>query len=554
MKKKKLLTSLLAASLSVAAAFACFGVSACKDKDKDGNKEPTPPIGEPGETGDPTADTSAKFTGKIYLVGDSTVCKFSDNYYLPRYGYGTQIHEYINVDEENVVNLAMSGRSSKSFLTETNYTTLTSSISSGDYLIIGFGHNDEKSDEPARFTDPAGAYDQATTAKGDSFQYVLNEKYVKLAKEKGATPILCTPIVRYDTSGAYTGSKAHSTADGDYAQAIKTLGQATDTTVVDLTALTKAVYMQDNDAAQYFHAHTSYSGVKPNETPSGRDDTHINQYGAKMVAYQFANAIKSSGCALKNNVKTNIAAPTYATDYASAIKSDYVKPPVQAFDPAKYAGRKLNGDWYKTVMGNIGGKKANTYTITHNSGTFTVGNAGGNNGKFDGSGDGFGAAFVQVDVTKNFTASADVKVTAIGTDKPNQSGFGMMLRDDIYIDGEPADTYTGKEVITSNYVTAGVFGDGSSALFYRESGELKKTSNTATVAVGSTYTVSIERIGQTVNVTFSDGTHNYTTTHTDFDFVAADNNYMYLCLFANRGLVCEFSNVQFTITGDAQGA
>lgn len=59
-------------------------------------------------------------------------------------------------------------------------------------------------------------------------------------------------------------------------------------TVIDLTSLTKAVYEADNDAAQYFHAHTTYEGTEPNETPAGRDDTHINKYGAKMVAYQFA--------------------------------------------------------------------------------------------------------------------------------------------------------------------------------------------------------------------------------------------------------------------------
>ena len=129
-----------------------------------------------------------------------------------------------------------------------------------------------------------------------------------------------------------------------------------------------------------------------------------------------------------------------------------------------------------------------------------------------------------------------------------------MLRDDIYIDGEPADTYTGKEIITSNSVTAGAFGDGSSALFSRENGALAKTGNATAVAVGSVYTVSIERIGQTVNVSFSDGKSNFKKTFTDFDFVAADNNYMYLCMFANRGLVVEFADVQFAITGDSQGA
>lgn len=34
----------------------------------------------------------------IWVIGDSTVSEFSDNYYYPRYGYGTQLGEYINSD------------------------------------------------------------------------------------------------------------------------------------------------------------------------------------------------------------------------------------------------------------------------------------------------------------------------------------------------------------------------------------------------------------------------------------------------------------------------
>lgn len=567
MKSKKWLAMLLASLMIVPVAIAGCNNNDGKDEDKDEDKLETPGDDEqtPGDDeqtpGDdtPAQDTSTKLNGKIYLVGDSTVCAFSDNYYIPRYGYGTQLYNYINCDKNQIVNLALSGRSSKSFLTESNYSTLTNSITAGDYLIIGFGHNDEKSDEPARFTDPNGSYTEATTAKGDSFQYVLYENYIKLAKDNGATPILCTPITRYDDKGTYTGSVVHVTDRGDYPASIIALGEATQTTVVDLTTITKNIYKADNDSAKYYHAYTSYkeathTPLTGTETPDGLDKTHINMYGAKMVSYELTQALLKTDCTLKANIKTNSVAPKKDTDYDASINSSYVKPAVEAFDPSKYASRKLSGDWYRTVMGNIGGKKASEFKVSHSNGVFTVGNGGKNNGKFDSSGDGFAAAFMQIDVSKNFTVSASVKVNVVGTDKPNQSGFGLMLRDDIYLDGIPAETYTGKETITSNYVTAGVFGDGTSALFSRVNGTLTKTGNSTTVAVDSTYTVSIERIGQTVNVVFNDGTHNYTKTYTDFDFVAADNNYMYLCMFANRGFEVEFSDVQFAITGDAQGA
>ena len=51
----------------------------------------------------------------MYLVGDSTVASFSDQYFYPRYGYGTQIGDYLS-DKVTVKNLALSGRSSKSFI------------------------------------------------------------------------------------------------------------------------------------------------------------------------------------------------------------------------------------------------------------------------------------------------------------------------------------------------------------------------------------------------------------------------------------------------------
>lgn len=535
-----------------------------------------------------SVDTSTPLPAdkKIYVVGDSTVCSFNDSYYLPRYGYGTQLAEYLNVTSDQIVNLALSGRSSKSFTfgldvddknknsisgDKSCYEYLTTNISAGDYLIIGFGHNDEKSDDAVRYTDANGTYDQATTANGDSFAYTLYNYYVKMATDKGATPILCTPIVRYSNKGEngdYSTDKAHDTTTtdklgkgGNYAKAIRDLGTATNTTVIDLTSLTKVVYESNNAEAQYFHAHTTYSEDRhvPTtgaETPSGRDDTHINKYGAKMVAYQFANALKATDSTLKAHVKDNIAAPTKDVDYADAKNLAYEKPETTAFDPSKYASRNLTGDWYHTVMGNIGGKKASNYTISYSNSIFTVGNptngkgGDGDNGKFEGTGEGFGAAFMQIEKSKNFTISATVTVKKISSASNNQSAFGIMLRDDMHIDGEPEGVYDGKTNVTANYVSASITGDGSASMLSREGGTLSKDGGIA-VAVNSTYTMSIERTGQAVTVKIGDTTK---PINTDFDFFAADNDYMYLCLFANRGLIVEFSNVQFSITGESQGA
>ena len=81
----------------------------------------------------------------LWVVGDSTLSSFEDKYYLPRYGYGTKLQEYLD-DEIIVKNIALSGRSSKSYTTEPEYQTLLSGMKKDDYLIIGFGHNDEKTE------------------------------------------------------------------------------------------------------------------------------------------------------------------------------------------------------------------------------------------------------------------------------------------------------------------------------------------------------------------------------------------------------------------------
>ena len=100
MKSKKILSAVLASALCIGTAFACVGMTACKGKDKENGGTTNPPGGttNPPEGGTPEQDTSVKFTGKIYLVGDSTVCDYSvppqrmDTRYMNRYGYRSEEH------------------------------------------------------------------------------------------------------------------------------------------------------------------------------------------------------------------------------------------------------------------------------------------------------------------------------------------------------------------------------------------------------------------------------------------------------------------------------
>ncbi|MCR5723574.1 MAG: hypothetical protein K6G80_00645, partial [Treponema sp.] len=55
---------------------------------------------------------------RVFVVGDSTASPFNDPYYIPRYGFGTKVQDYLNGKKAAVVNLAVSGRSSLSFRTD----------------------------------------------------------------------------------------------------------------------------------------------------------------------------------------------------------------------------------------------------------------------------------------------------------------------------------------------------------------------------------------------------------------------------------------------------
>ena len=492
----------------------------------------------------------------MYLVGDSTMASFEDKYFYPRYGYGTQIGNYFD-EKVSVVNLALSGRSSKSFLIEANYTTLKNSIKAGDFLVIGFGHNDEKSDDASRFTDASLSYTDPA-----SFGYHLYEYYIKLALEKGAIPILCTPIVRAKSSDDYSGNEGHNTATGDYAAAIRELGEVYNVDVIDLTSLTRAQYETIGfDEACYYHAviNGKYAADGTTIVPDFAtvDKTHLNVYGAKYVAYLFAKEFsKIHGWG--GYVLDGIVEPTKA----DLVPIDgYVVPSYQAPDLDNYTApghfSTITDGWYGTAFGNTGGSPQSTsngYIAKEVSeGVFQVGQhlaSGSNKGKFQGADDGFAFLFRQVEADKNFTLTVSGKVVYTAATK--QAGFGLMLRDDCVIN----QSATG--AISSNYVTAGFICNTDTSMganFYRENGTLNKGEGSVPmVAVDDTFTMTISRVGQSVTVSITYNGETYTTTHVDFDFFANDVGYMYVGMFANRGTVIECTDVVFTITGESQGA
>lgn len=519
----------------------------------------------------------------VWIVGDSTVCDYGkydasgnktgvtdSTYFYDRYGYGTQIGNYLNSEKVTIKNLALSGRSSKSFILEENYKTLKNGIKSGDYLIIGFGHNDEKSDDADRFASAL----EPTTTEG-SFKYNLYNYYCKMASDKGATPIICTPIVRAATDNNYSGSNGHITDSGNYAQAIIDLGVEKSITTIDLTTLTKNLYTNlGYDDAIYLHAMTSgLDSDTPNLTSV--DKTHINIYGAKMVAYMFANALKNTNNSLAKYVNKTITEPTKANDLvknSSFVYKPYSAPDLQEWSNIIATGKVDEGTgeliadyfnyyktitegWYGTCFGDCGGSPlSNTTGISAkelSAGVFEVGTSK-KKGKI-GSTEGYAMVFKQIAADDNFEFSADVEITtAIAADMATQGAFGLVVRDDIYVNQADKDAS-----IKSNGVYAGMYTDkkGSQVVYSRESGSLTAAAGTTTVyAQGDTAKLSIVRVGQVITAKVIYKNNTYTKTYTDFDLVAIDKDYIYIGMYAVRSTIAKFTNVVYTYTGKSQGA
>ncbi|MDR1747702.1 MAG: rhamnogalacturonan acetylesterase [Spirochaetaceae bacterium] len=221
--------------------------------------------------------------GRIFLAGDSTVCDYGDDpdYTIPRNGWGMYLAEQFRPEcTIAVTNLAKSGRSSKSFAEETdhnNYFPLVKELKAGDYLFVQFGHNDNKPSpgDEYRYTDPVPSKETE-----GSFKWYLYEKYVRMARGRGALPVLVTPIVRRN----FTGSTLNDT-HGAYAAAVRELARDTGVPLIDLTAKTAALYDSlGPEGSAVFH-----SVYK--DPARGIDNTHLNAAGARKVAGFVAQGI-----------------------------------------------------------------------------------------------------------------------------------------------------------------------------------------------------------------------------------------------------------------------
>lgn len=210
----------------------------------------------------------------IFICGDSTAA-----YYAPEIGpimgWGQVLGEF--VPGVKIVNCAVGGRSTKSFLAEGRLVAIEQQLQPGDLLLIQFTHNDT-SDLVWRHTDPY-----------TSFMSNL-ALYVDTARLRGAIPVLMTPIPRcWWRNGTLTD------AHGAYPRAIRLLAATRNVPLIDVLAESeKALLAMGEEESMKLYMNVA-PGLYPSYPNGSADTTHTQRGGAELFARIAAQGLTELG-------------------------------------------------------------------------------------------------------------------------------------------------------------------------------------------------------------------------------------------------------------------
>jgi lysophospholipase L1-like esterase/quercetin dioxygenase-like cupin family protein len=234
---------------------------------------------------------------RVFIAGDSTAAEYGPER-APQAGWGQALQSYLDPAAWEVRNHAKGGRSARSFIEEKRLDAIAAELKPGDVLLIGFGHNDAKVEDPTRYNDPDQAYPQ----------YLM--QYVQLARDKRATPVLVTPAARliYDFGSLLD-------THGRYTQAMKQLAEREQVALIDL----------NERSSQWIRA-LGEQGARPYflfvPEQNKADGTHFSVAGATAVACLVVREWVALQPEVKGSLKRD-------------IDCDVTAPAGQGGDPAK---------------------------------------------------------------------------------------------------------------------------------------------------------------------------------------------------------------------------
>lgn len=209
----------------------------------------------------------------VFMIGDSTMADYATD--RPVRGWGMAVGPLLR-EPAVVKNHAASGRSTKSFIDEGRWAKVLAALQAGDFVIVQFAHNDEKKEDPKRYTDPA-----------TSFRENLR-RFIRDARAKGAEPMLATPVSRRKFNATGQLVPTH----GAYPDAVRAVALEEKVPLLDLERATAKWLQETGDEPSKKYFVWLAPGAHPKHPDGSRDDTHFVDAGAKAVAELAAAQIR----------------------------------------------------------------------------------------------------------------------------------------------------------------------------------------------------------------------------------------------------------------------
>lgn len=221
----------------------------------------------------------------VWMVGDSTMAiKAADKF--PETGWGVAFATKFKAQAE-IQNKAKNGRSTKSCINEGIWKEVYEGLRPGDYVFIQFGHNDEKVHKP----------DVGTTI--DEYKANLS-RFVMETRSKKGNPVLLTPIARR----AFEEGILVDT-HGEYPEAVRQVADSLNVPLIDLTLQTSDLLTalgEEESISLFLHVPEGHSNY-----PKGVvDNTHLNEYGAQIIADLVVRDIERQCIPLAKDLKKEI--------------------------------------------------------------------------------------------------------------------------------------------------------------------------------------------------------------------------------------------------------
>jgi lysophospholipase L1-like esterase len=202
---------------------------------------------------------------RVVIIGDSTAYTYGASDSLR--GWGQELGHFFSPGAVSVINKAIGGRSSRSFVEDGHWASTLAILQKGDILLISFGTNDRGT----------VAERHADTAQ---FRQYLTQ-YVNESRAKGALPVLISTVNQNSWNGT-TFQEGFNIGPNDYHGAMLRVVTALSVPFIDLEQKSAALFKSLGES--YLASFIFIAG-----------NTHFQEMGAIAIAKLVAEGIKELG-------------------------------------------------------------------------------------------------------------------------------------------------------------------------------------------------------------------------------------------------------------------